>query len=409
MQLIVVEPSDYIVPKLEKLAINYGDELIIVKANKVECNVKLIKRCIISEFEEVKQQILGILKDDSVIFSPTEQVLKQTQQLSEYFGKSHHSLDVVLNTRLKTRMKEVWKKNGINTPSSKLVNSTDEIIDLINNGQLSYPFLLKPSCGFSSCGVSLVNNEKELLRDIKKIHLLNMSQYKKEDLGECGILVEEYISGVEYAVDTLWLDGNPIFHGLLEREKSRSCNFPDRLYQQNPNLSPDIKSKILASVENGVKATGITRGATHTELIYSDEKFYLIETTSRPGAGGIFYELFSASKKYDVFDLYYRIETNRAINDYFDDKQVDKKSKYYWYNLPYKSSGLIKDIYGLNKLEDRKEVLSYMCSFQVGDFIQDEKINSKYFTWVLGRLNNDEDIESICKEYDELVKIEYRQ
>jgi hypothetical protein len=69
---------------------------------------------------------------------------------------------------------------------------------------------------------------------------------KKFDNDGLGAVVEEFMDGQEYAVDTIWQQGKPVFDFVLSRGEMNEDTFPDDLYYYDPNISSNVKSSLIA-------------------------------------------------------------------------------------------------------------------------------------------------------------------
>ncbi|MGC1072492.1 ATP-grasp domain-containing protein [Pantoea agglomerans] len=101
------------------------------------------------------------------------------------------SFDTINNTRDKCLMKKRFKELNLPCADFELIHEKFE-------RTLSYPLIAKPTCGFGTLNTNKINNDNdfnEYISEFKKV--------KDHHLISNGIMLEEYISGEEYAADCL--------------------------------------------------------------------------------------------------------------------------------------------------------------------------------------------------------------
>lgn len=151
---------------------------------------------------------------------------KRTQcpTLLELMGAKYSGADpfVALLVNDKEYTKRVLRAAGICTPSSILVNNSENIQYKISRANLSLPLVVKPNCEGSSLGItteSLCNNHTATAKIANKL----LPQYRE-------VLIEQYIAGYEC---TVWIIGNPgnfrLIAPLLISEKG-NYYFENRIF-----------------------------------------------------------------------------------------------------------------------------------------------------------------------------------
>lgn len=402
-KILVVEPSEYFYKQLLKIACKNGDNLYVIGnkniygeiENFIQFDIRGNLNQLVEDLE--KKQIFP-----DAIYTPSEMFIVHTTSLANYYNLNYNSKEDVEKSRKKSEMKKYWEEKNVLTPKSFFYTSLSDLKNKLEH--INYPLIVKPVTGYASCGVKKVNSEQELFEQLNKIFLLNSTTLAQEHLNQKGFLLEEYIDGEEYSIDTLWFEGEAICNGIMSKGNAKGPYYPDRLYYTDPNISKNLSENLIESSHNAVRALGIKHGATHTEIRVKENKIYVIETTSRPGAGGGFYELFNQYYNIDFAEIYYNIHLFR-VPDVIDIKKDHVVDKYfYWYNLPLSNRGIIKEIFGLESFKQNNNISEIVCLKKIGDKVYEENINSGYFCWILGSIpvkNND--IFKYSKKLESLV------
>ncbi|CAG8999940.1 MAG: Dapdiamide A synthase [Candidatus Celerinatantimonas neptuna] len=102
------------------------------------------------------------------------------------------------------------------------------------------------------------------------------------------MLVQEFLTGDEYVVDTVTLNGKTVTCNVFSYEKERA-NGADFVYRaiRAIDLSSPISQKLIAYNNEVIKAVGIFQGAGHREIMLTDNEPCLVEIGARLHGGNI--------------------------------------------------------------------------------------------------------------------------
>ncbi|HEY9185449.1 MAG TPA: ATP-grasp domain-containing protein [Salegentibacter sp.] len=120
--------------------------------------------------------------------------------------------------------------------------------------QIKLPFIIKPSLGFFSIGVHIVRNKSDWYTAQKELNYDNLkSIYPKEVMDASTFIIEEYIEGEEFAVDTYFNnDGEVVILNIMHHMFSSGTDVSDRVY----STSQSIIRKYKESLEEFLKPIG---------------------------------------------------------------------------------------------------------------------------------------------------------
>lgn len=109
-----------------------------------------------------------------------------------------------------------------------------EELQNINPDSLPYPFIIKPSVGFFSIGVHVVNNRQEWIKTIDQLKDETNSlgrNFPGEVINISHFIIEEIIPGEEFAVDVYYnQEGEPVVLNILKHLFSSDEDVSDRVY-----------------------------------------------------------------------------------------------------------------------------------------------------------------------------------
>lgn len=141
--------------------------------------------------------------------------------------------------------------------------------------QLTYPVIVKPSSSSASRGISMAFSESELENSV-----LLASKYtdSKDE-----ILIEEFIQGKQYSLETITKNGNHYLVGITEEYISGPPFFLERCHFTGPTVWDSYYSKFNNYIIRLLKHFDIKVGPSHIEILLQNDNIYLIEIASRSG------------------------------------------------------------------------------------------------------------------------------
>jgi biotin carboxylase len=195
---------------------------------------------------------------------------------------------------------------GVHEPDFVACINEAEIKDYM--ARVPLPWILKPRGEASAIGVKKITSEEQFWQTF-------------EELGDrrSFFLLEQFITGEIYHVDSLTFDGKVCFaqvhkYGKPPMELMQGGGvFTTRTVEHG---SSDEK-RLLAANEQLLAAMGLHYGASHTEFIKSaaDGQFYFMETAARVGGANIM-ELVEAATGIKMWAEWAKIEINYGAYEY---------------------------------------------------------------------------------------------
>ncbi len=183
----------------------------------------------------------------------------------KYTGTGYLSSAVCMD---KEYTKKIFMTEGIPTPKGITLKKGHKI------EYVPFPCVVKPCCGGSSVGVSIVNNEKEFQKAVDMAFAL-----------EDSILVEEYISGGEFTCAVLDGEALPVVQiEPLEGFYDYKNKYNGATKETCPADIPDeLAEKMQFWAKRACAAAGVTTYARVDELIGEDGEIYCLEINTLPG------------------------------------------------------------------------------------------------------------------------------
>ncbi|MDE9541773.1 ATP-grasp domain-containing protein [Xenorhabdus bovienii] len=225
-------------------------------------------------------EIVNFLKEKEVIavIAGQEPGVTLADLLSESLNlKNSNGTKLSSSRRNKYDMIESLHKNNIKAACQIKSPNKEDIIDWVNN-KSGYPCVVKPLSSASTDGVTICFNERDV-SDACAIVLKNKDIFGIENKE---ILVQSFLDGDEYIVDTVSCNGHVYICGIWKYVKKivyggKKIYDRDVLIDENTyeaKLLIDYIYKILPSL-------GIMNGPAHAEVIFTNEGPVLVEIGAR--------------------------------------------------------------------------------------------------------------------------------
>lgn len=212
-----------------------------------------------------------------LIIPGTDSGIELAMRLSYDLGLPGNKIDIFPTMRDKYLMQMAIKKAGLHYIDTKIIaNPEDALMFFLDHN--SKAVVIKKTRGASSVGVTVCRSEKEIIQAVKNI----TSLAETRDNGS-KVIVQEYISGTEYAIDTISCNGNHrTVSGL--RYVKRTTEDGHILYDYDEYIDTDAAEYRYLSdyVFSVLNAIGITVGPVHTEIMVDENGPVLIEVNCRP-------------------------------------------------------------------------------------------------------------------------------
>ncbi len=168
-------------------------------------------------------------------------------------------------------------------------------LDSIRPEELTFPLVLKPSVGFLSAGVHVVHNPDEwrtAISDIQQNFYKVGAQFPEFVIGTQKFLIEEYIKGEEYAVDTYFDEkGVPTILNIFHHRFANESDTSDRLYCSSRSLYDQYEEPFMNFLVQLNKVLGLHDFPMHIEFRYDGKKAVPIEINPLRFAGFCLNEL----------------------------------------------------------------------------------------------------------------------
>ncbi|MEO8153329.1 MAG: ATP-grasp domain-containing protein [Rhizobacter sp.] len=145
-----------------------------------------------------------------------------------------------------------------------------------------YPVVVKPAASAGSDNINLCANRQEALAAVARVLRAN----NLFGAPNTHALVQEYLDGPEWVVDTVSCDGDCLVNNVTKYKKLPNAA-GKTVYRHSAFLTPDMAEhgELIRYTQAVVASLGIARGAAHVELIVTAQGPVLVEVNARMHGG----------------------------------------------------------------------------------------------------------------------------
>jgi carbamoyl-phosphate synthase large subunit len=159
---------------------------------------------------------------------------------------------------------------GISQPEGGAVRSTEEALRLA--GRLGYPLMVRPSFVIGGLAMALVENEA----DLKAV----LAQAFEAMPGQ-SVLVDRFLSGMEYELDAVCDGGDVLVPGIFEHLDPAGIHSGDSMAVfPDLSLSPAQREEMMRIVSSIAEALDV-KGLLNVQFVEHAGKLYVIEANPR--------------------------------------------------------------------------------------------------------------------------------
>ncbi|MFD4372955.1 ATP-grasp domain-containing protein [Streptomyces sp. NPDC058486] len=206
-------------------------------------------------------------------------------RLAERYGLPGAGFGAVQLFRDKALLRKVTRAAGVPNPASQEVGGPEEVAAFMASHP--GPVILKPANRQASVGTRILYSAGEVAESWRECALQDEGVYVPDRPVPLRMLVEEYVRGSEYSVETLVDAGVPVFANITAKSLFPGPR-PVEIGHLVPAAVPDAVGDLLReSTARVLRAVGFGTGITHCEWIVRDGTPHLVECAGRWAGDGI--------------------------------------------------------------------------------------------------------------------------
>jgi carbamoyl-phosphate synthase large subunit len=291
---------------------------------------------------------------DAIVTAATDKPLVMMARIAEKYGFPFYSVETAQWSTDKFLMKERFELGGVPHAQGRLISKAEEAEGLV------FPVIVKPRDNSGSRGVKLCRNMEELRASMSEA--LEVSRLDT-------VLVEEFIEGQEYSIESLHYaaNGQQPTAKVIQFTEKKTTEFPYNVelgHIQPANISEENKGKIREIISKIGKALHFENCPSHTELKINERGIFVIETSPRLGGDYITSTLTPLSTSVNLEDELLRMALGENI--YPQPKFVQYSGVRFF---SFEEGSIIKHAPVVNFIKSWPHVVDFSFNLKEGDMV----------------------------------------
>lgn len=278
---------------------------------------------------------------------------------------------------------------------------------------LTFPVVVKPACGVSSLGVTRADTPESLKSVVDQVWQVAGNALGTAAGPAAGVVVEEYLDGPEYAVESLAYRGAVTVLTIGYKGDPKGPYFEESVYRAPAPLPQAVAEDVRREVVAAHAALGITDGPTHTELrLRGGVRPYLLEMGARVGGSGVSQYVVSHVTGVDFAAQALRIAVGLppqplpAAGPAGLPEPIGAAANYI---VPCGGAGRITAIHGLDAVRADPRVDHVVQMLHPGDLVRPYPEFTGYPAFVLSRHADPGETEEFHRHLERTIRIEYAE
>ena len=303
---------------------------------------------------------------DGIMTLASDMPMQAVATVCEELGLIGITPQTALNATNKAEMRMCFKAHDVPIPEFYIVSELDEFMEATKH--FTTKFIIKPADNSGNRGVKLITDIAD-----EKV-LIQAFNYSKKYSRDGRVLLEEYMEGDEFSVETM--------------------------STQPTMFAEDIKMRIAEVAKAGIKALGIDHGPSHTEIKLTSTGPKIVEIGARLGGDCITTHLVPLSTGINMVEANIRI----ALGEYTDLKSGFNRGAAI--RFIQSSVGVIKSIKGIDAVKKDPNVIEFVLLKRAGDKISEMRNSLGRIGYIITQGNTREEAVRFCEQAVEKIQFE---
>ena len=320
----------------------------------------------------------------AVVTAATDKPLVMMARIAQELKLKFYSEETAIWSTDKFQMKQRFMEGRIPCARGRIIKNAEDAKDL------DFPLILKPRDNSGSRGVILCRNIDELATAMNET-----LQYTRMD----NVLVEEFIEGSEYSIESLHYNGKS---EVIQFTEKRTTPFPYNVelgHVQPATISEEQKSEICAIISKIGEALKFENCPSHTELKINDRGIFIIETSPRLGGDYITSILTPLSTNVNMEEQLLNIALGNEV------KCTPQDYKYSGVRFfSFETDNIINAIPEKDKVLSWPYVIDYSFKLDVNDHVNKITSSLNRYGHIILQTSDRETIDEAFEQYEKVIK-----
>lgn len=320
----------------------------------------------------------------AIVTAATDKPLVMMARVAKEFSLPFYSVETAEWSTDKFQMKQRFLEGGVPCARGRLIHNSEEAQDLY------FPLICKPRDNSGSRGVKLCRDLTEFDSCIKEA--LEVSKLDT-------VLVEEFIEGREFSIESLHYDGKS---EVIQFTEKKTTEFPYNVelgHKQPANLTDDQRNQICDIISKIASCMHFKNCPSHTELKINERGIFVIETSPRLGGDYITSSLTPLSTGINLEDQLLNIALGEPVDT--TTGRVDKASAVCFFSLPEGEVTAIDP--KINDVSTWPNIYSFQLKLKIGDKVKRITSSLNRYGQFIVTGDSREEVEELVENYQESI------
>jgi biotin carboxylase len=343
---------------------------------------------------------------DSLAESPIDGVIPTDEgsavvaaMIAARLGLPAPSVAAVQAARDKRRMRQLLCEADVPSPAFRVLEPDRDPTEL--GREVSFPCVVKAPMLSGSQGVIRADDRPELVRAVSRVRsiLAHHPSPARDDPDFHRILVEDYLEGVEVAVEALISGGEILPIAIFDKpDELVGPFFEETLYVTPSRLPPAMQAEVIDVARRAAQALGLGHGPIHAELRIGPGGPFVVEIAARSIGG-----LCSRTLELALRDLEGDLIAHAAG---LAPKPRDGSTAAGVMMIPIAKSGVFRRVSGVEEASKIEGIDSVTITARPGDAVRALPEGSSYLGFIFARGEIPRAVEASLREANSLLTFE---
>ena len=336
--------------------------------------------------------IVGV-DDDTTLLATTA---------SAALGLPHNPVASAKATRNKYLLRNTLAANGVSVPAYQRFSIDDDPDGM--NTHVSFPCVIKPLSLSASRGVIRADTPAEFIEAFQRTTKLLRTLQADTNGGEVSnpdvlthvsqyLLVEDYIPGIEVALEGILLGGELKTLALFDKpDPLEGPFFEETLYITPSRLSMDIQDALHNATAEAADALGLRHGPVHAELRYNDKGAHLIEIAART-IGGLCARTLRFGTGMSLEELVIRHAIGQPVETFQREQQAAGVMM-----IPVPKAGILGEVRGKAAAHHVDGIVEVNITIPIGGEVVPLPEGARYLGFIFARAETPTAVETALRE-----------
>ena len=267
--------------------------------------------------------------------------------------------------------------------------------------QVSYPCVVKPLRLSGSRGVIRANNPREFVAAFLRLKRLLLSEGNPEE--ETSILVEDFISGFEVALEGLLTNGKLKVLALFDKPDPLDGPFFEETIYTTPSRLPErTQAEIARCVSIASASLGLRHGPVHAELRVNEQGPWMLEIAGR-SIGGLCSTILEFGSGMCLEELILRHAIGEEVANLEREGQAAGVMM-----IPIPAAGLLKGVHGVEEARQVPLITGVEITAKLNYSLVPLPEGASYLGFIFARGETPTAVEAAIRRAHQLLRFEIR-